>query len=182
MSFVHAVGAHRRLVALAAILAGASPVAGCGGSLPRPAAAPISVDDYVEVPFTPRTPPVEFIPPSPAKGAVWVDGSWEWSGNRYVWRFGSWVVPPPGVRLARWAIVRRRVDGQLFFAPSSWKDASGAPVTDRAFVGALGPRARARSRLGAPPPVDTVVRGRRGGAPVGADTAVDTGDSGDDDD
>ncbi|MBX3261990.1 MAG: YXWGXW repeat-containing protein [Labilithrix sp.] len=182
MSFVRAVGPLRRLAALAGLVAGAMSVAACGGALPRPAAAPVSADDYVAVPFSPRTPPVEFVPPSPAKGAVWVDGSWEWSGNRYVWRFGSWVVPPPGVRLARWVIVRRRADGQLFFAPSSWKDASGATVTDRSFIGALGPRARARSRLGAPPPVDTGgVRGRRA-APAGTDATVDTGDSGDEDD
>ena len=32
------------------------------------------------------------------------------------------MVPPAGVRRARWVIVRRKEDGQLFFAPSTWKD------------------------------------------------------------
>jgi hypothetical protein len=126
--------------------------AGCSGALPRPPAAQVSADDYVAVPFAPRVPPVEFIPPSPAKNAVWVDGSWEWAGNRYGWRYGSWVVPPAGVRRAHWTVVRRDVDGQLFFAPATWKDASGKVVADRSFWNALGPAARARSRPGAPPP------------------------------
>jgi hypothetical protein len=110
---------------------------------------------------------VEFIPPSPAKGAVWIDGSWEWSGVRYGWRFGTWVLPPAGARRARWAIVRRKEDGQLFFAPATWKDETGKTIDDRGWAHTLGARARARSRVGAteqpapdhetiamPPPVD----------------------------
>jgi hypothetical protein len=55
------------------------------------------------------------------------------------------------------------VDGQLFFAPASWKDESGKTVDDTSFWNALGPAARARSRLGAPPPafVDTARPGGR---------------------
>jgi hypothetical protein len=123
----------------------------CSGSLPRPPPAPIAPSDYVPVPFAPREPPLEFVPPSPVKDAVWVDGSWEWTGDRYVWRFGSWVVPPPGARRAHWVLVRRAEDGQLFFAPSSWKDERGDRIDDRAWAYRLGPRARARARLGAPP-------------------------------
>ncbi|MBX3220331.1 MAG: hypothetical protein KF795_07405 [Labilithrix sp.] len=179
---VRVVAVLRRASALVGLVAVASLAEGCASSLPRPAAAQVVVSDYVAVPFSPRTPPVEFIPPSPSKGAVWVDGSWEWSGGRYVWRFGSWVIPPPHARLARWTIVRRKEDGQLFFAPSTWKDASGQPVADRSFVSALGPRARARTRLGAPPPAAEPDRRGRGGRPPGADTHVDTGDTGDEDD
>jgi hypothetical protein len=49
-------------------------------------------------------------------------------------------------------VVRRKEDGQLFFAPSTWKDAAGNLLEDRSFETALGPTARARSRLGGPPP------------------------------
>lgn len=93
-----------------------------------------------------------------------MDGSWEWVGNRYGWRYGQWVVPPPNARHARWVVVRREADGQLFFAPSDWKDASGRRIEDRSFLNALGPRARARTRLGAPPPQEPVSRGAPGRA------------------
>jgi hypothetical protein len=55
------------------------------------------------------------------------------------------MIPPPGARYARWTVVRRSEDGQLFFAPSSWKDAAGQTIDDRTFSRALGPGARARS-------------------------------------
>ena len=154
-------------------------VTGCSAALPRPPAAQVSGSDYVPVPFSPRTPPVEFIPPRPNKKAVWVDGSWVWAGNRYGWRFGSWVIPPPGARHARWVIVRRPSDGQLFFAPSTWKDASGNTIEDRSFMNALGPQARARSRPGgAPPGEGPLLEEEPGvGAPV-----VDTGDDDEDGD
>ena len=137
--------------------AAASPalVTGCSAALPRPPVTQVSASDYVPVPFTPRVPPVEFVPSRPSKKAVWVDGSWEWSGNRYAWRFGAWVIPPPNARHARWVVVRRQADGQLFFAPSTWKDPSGNTIEDRALMTALGPEARARSRLGGPPPAQT---------------------------
>jgi hypothetical protein len=162
---------------------GITVLAGCSGALPRPPATQVEASDYVPVPFAPRVPPVEFIPPSPSKNAVWVDGSWEWSGRRYGWRYGSWVIPPANARHARWVVVRREEDGQLFFAPSDWKDASGKHIEARSFVTALGPHARARSRLGAPPPAATSedeARGISGPSetePV--DTGADTGDPGD---
>ena len=98
----------------------------CGGpSLPRPERAQIVEDDYVAVPFAPRAPPVEVVPAPPRPDAVWVDGTWEWSGERYNWQPGYWVIPPGGARHAHWVVVRRTDDGQLFFAPSAWKDAKG---------------------------------------------------------
>ncbi|MDB4941702.1 MAG: hypothetical protein JWP97_1236 [Labilithrix sp.] len=118
---------------------------GCGpGALPRPASTPVLAADYVEVPFTPRPPPVEIVPPRPAASGdlVWADGGWEWSGERYRWDAGGWFVVPAGVKRARWVLVRRQVDGQLFFAPSSWRDAAGKAVNG------LRPIARAQTRLG----------------------------------
>jgi hypothetical protein len=119
--------------------------AACGPSLARPDPAPVSATDYVPVTFPPRPPPIEFIPPSPEKGAVWVDGTWDWDGERYGWRAGRWVLPPEGARYAAWTLVRRKEDGQLFFAPSTWKDKAGATLDERTFP-RLGPGARARSR------------------------------------
>jgi hypothetical protein len=99
----------------------------------------VVVDDYVPVPFAPRPPPVEIIPAQPNKGAVWVDGTWDWGKERYRWTPGAWVYPPAGAKHARWLVVRRE-DGQLFFAKSSWKDATGAALPEPT------PLVRARSR------------------------------------
>jgi hypothetical protein len=103
-------------------------VAACGaGTVPRPSYVQVLAEDYVQVPFSPRPPPVEIVPPRPADpgGLVWADGGWTWGGERFRWEPGAWVVPPPGARRARWVIVRRVEDGQLFFAASSWRDAAG---------------------------------------------------------
>jgi hypothetical protein len=99
----------------------------------------VVVADYVEVPFAPRAPPVEIVPASPQKDAVWVDGTWEWSNDRYRWTPGAWVIPPAGGKRASWVVVRRD-DGQLFFAPASWKDATGAALPEPPAL------VRARSR------------------------------------
>jgi len=40
----------------------------------------------------------EVITVSPGLGYVWVPGVWYWSGNRYVWRAGTWQRPPTGYR------------------------------------------------------------------------------------
>jgi len=44
-----------------------------------------------------QTPPVvrvETQPVSPGPGYVWTAGYWRWTGIRYVWVSGSWVLPP----------------------------------------------------------------------------------------
>jgi hypothetical protein len=134
-------------MASAAVMIGADLLGGCGGgTVPTPAFVQVSADDYVPVPYTPRPPPVEIVPlrPASAKGLVWADGSWQWGGDRYRWDPGSWVAPPPGAKRARWVVVRRAGDGQLFFAPSSWRDASGTTIAPPT------PLARASTRPGGP--------------------------------
>lgn len=113
----------------------------CGGTtLSRPPRVQVTVEDYVAVPYPPRPPPVEIVPAPPRPDAVWVDGTWQWDGARYTWQPGSWVLPPEGASHAQWVIVRRSEDGQLFFAPSSWRGPDGQPIPDpEALV-------RARSR------------------------------------
>lgn len=115
---------------------------GCGGSLRRPRAAPIRTEEYVAVPYPPRPATVEIVPPRPENdpkkpaaqqfdesALVWADGTWEWQNERFQWDPGAWVVLPRGpsgpATRTRWALVRRKEDGQLFFAPSRWRDASG---------------------------------------------------------
>lgn len=98
------------------------------------------------MPHTPRPPPVEIVPPRPAAAGdvVWADGGWEWSNERYRWDPGGWVIAPSGAKRARWVVVRREVDGQLFFAPSTWRDASGKAIDTPK------PLTRARTRVGGP--------------------------------
>jgi hypothetical protein len=37
-------------------------------------------------------PPVkaEVKPAAPSVTAIWIDGHWQWNGNRYVWKKGHW--------------------------------------------------------------------------------------------
>lgn len=134
-----------------------------GGTVPAPIAVQVRAEDYVPVPFSPRSPPVEVVPlrPSTPSGLVWADGGWEWDGERFRWGPGSWVAPPAGAVRARWVIVRRTVDGQLFFAPSGWRDASGKAID------APKPLARARTRPGGSAGASDVL------TPAGARTDLD---------
>jgi hypothetical protein len=132
---------HIRVPAIVALLAA------CSTSTPRPPFAPVAAEDYIAVPFQPPTPPPEYLPPRPHKDAVWINGTWEWRTRRYLWRYGSWVVLPRGASYAPWTVVRRKDDGQIFFAPSSFRDADGKKLDDR-LRGALGRTARARARPG----------------------------------
>lgn len=143
-----------RTIVLTVLLATAALFgASCGSSLPRPPRGQVKdSSEYIEVPFPPNVPPPEFVPPSPDKNAVWIDGNWEWLRDHYAWRFGTWVLVPPGVKRARWTLVRREADGQLFFLPASWRDADNNRIDDPAWARSLGPRARARSSPGGAPP------------------------------
>jgi hypothetical protein len=136
-----------------------------GGTVPAPRHVQVRAEDYVPVPFTPQPPPVEIVPARPAspdpKALVWADGGWSWAGDRYRWVPGAWVAPPEGAVRARWVIVRRDIDGQLFFAPSSWRDASGKTIDPPR------PLARASTRPGGPAGAGDVV------APGGVRTDLD---------
>ena len=49
---------------------------------------------YIEAP--PPPPQVESRPAQTSPGAVWIDGYWQWSGQRYVWVPGYWEMTPRG--------------------------------------------------------------------------------------
>ena len=44
----------------------------------------------------PPPPRVIARPPHPGGVAIWIDGRWEWDGNRYNWRDGYWDRHPKG--------------------------------------------------------------------------------------
>jgi hypothetical protein len=140
--------AHDSIALLALGCALVSQASACaGGTVPVPSFVQVRAEDYVPIPFTPQPPPVEIVPVRPSSvpvSVVWADGGWLWSGERFRWDPGAWVAPPPGAQRARWVIVRRKVDGQLFFAASSWRDANGVPIP------APVPLARAGTRPGGP--------------------------------
>jgi hypothetical protein len=114
-----------RLAPAAVVL---SVVAGCDGRLPRPPYVPQSTAALALVgrPVPPAR--VEIVPPLPRqRGAVWVDGEWSWGGSAWGWRPGRWVAPPPGATYAPWTTVRDQ-QGNVYFAPGSWHDATGREI------------------------------------------------------
>jgi hypothetical protein len=65
---------------------------------------------------------VEIVPavPRDLKRAVWIDGEWDWTGRRWVWKEHGWqeakaglVYDPP--------VTRRLPDGRLVHFPGKWK-------------------------------------------------------------
>jgi hypothetical protein len=61
----------------------------------NPASTPVVV-----APTAPPPPQAENPPPAPGPSYVWSQGHWWWDGTQYVWKPGSYVVPPTTV--ARW--------------------------------------------------------------------------------
>jgi hypothetical protein len=109
-------------------------IAGCGGStLREPTGTEQPKGGYAPVPYPPPAAFVELVPEAPDDAAVWVDGSWNWVGARYVWRRGGWVKPPAGSRFAQWRISYRS-DGTMWFAPAAWFDANGRKLVDPDIV------------------------------------------------
>lgn len=49
-------------------------------------------------PYAPPPPQAEVIPAAPFAGAVWINGSWDWSDGRYAWRRGHYERPRAGER------------------------------------------------------------------------------------
>jgi hypothetical protein len=101
----------------------------CVSRLPRPdyVAQPTAALETVGYPPPPAR--VEFVPPSPGKGAVWIDGEWVWQGRRWSWRIGRWVQPPPDAKFSPWTVVRSD-DGATYYASGTWRDARGNDLPD----------------------------------------------------
>jgi hypothetical protein len=99
----------------------------CSSSVPRPryVAQPASALVQVDFPAPPGR--VEIVPEKPQSGAVWVRGEWQWQGRRWGWKAGVWVIPPDGASYAAWTQTRN-AEGQLFYAPGTWRGANGAEI------------------------------------------------------
>ena len=118
----------KRAVSVLAVLLAA---AGCGGSLPQPRLGPHGSDETGQVVPTPPPPgQVEIIPKRPPelKHPIWVDGEWEWTGRRWVWKEHGWQEDQPGQIYA--LPVTRRLpppDGRLVHLPGIWRKDTPAP-------------------------------------------------------
>jgi hypothetical protein len=116
---------------------------GCGAR--REAPHPVA-EDFVEVEYPP--PPaqveemVEELPGRPE--CTWQDGHYEWSGRRYRWTPGEWVVAPPGCVYTE-AVVSwvRGTPARLYYTPPRWYRAgpsgSARPVACPAATPCLSP-------------------------------------------
>jgi hypothetical protein len=104
-------------------------LAACVGRLAHPpyVEQPTAALEGVEYPPPPAR--VEFVPLSPARGAVWIDGEWAWQGRRWAWRIGRWVQPPPGASFSPWTVVRGE-DGRTYYASGAWRDEDGGVLAE----------------------------------------------------
>jgi hypothetical protein len=102
-------------------------VSACSSSPPHPRYVAQPSAALTSVPIAPPPARVEAVPPSPAKGAVWIDGEWTYRRGRWAWILGRWVTPAPRTAFSPWAIVRDS-KGDLFHAPGVWRDDSGLPI------------------------------------------------------
>jgi hypothetical protein len=111
---------------LGGLLTGVLTVA-CGSSLPHPTYSAQAASALEVVSRPPPPARVESVPPSPTKGAVWVDGEWVWAHERWSWLPGRWVRPVEGATFSPWVVVRG-ADGTLYVARGLWKDAAGHAI------------------------------------------------------
>src|SRR6266487_4670900 len=104
----------------ASVTVGFIAAASCSKSLPTPRTGPHPSDtSYIEVPYPPPAARVEIVPPKPREDAVWVDGEWDWAGNRWAWEAGGWIEPPKRAYFAPW-VTYRQDNGRLLFAAGTW--------------------------------------------------------------
>lgn len=60
--------------------------------------APLYSPEPVVVAQPPPQPYAEVVPVAPYAGAIWINGYWGWSRNRYEWVPGRYERPRPGYR------------------------------------------------------------------------------------
>jgi hypothetical protein len=99
----------------------------CNSTLPHPSYTAHTTSELVEVPFPPPPARVETVPDSPSSGAVWIDGEWSWRGRRWSWKSGYWAPSPGDTTYSPWTMTRD-LDGTVFFAPGTWRNAKGEPI------------------------------------------------------
>lgn len=94
-------------------------LAGCAPRVPLAPTGTHEGDIPELVPYPPPPARVEMIPAQPDADAVWMDGTWIWTGARYEWSPGRWQRPTPGAYHAPASTVRRR-NGKLVYFPGVW--------------------------------------------------------------
>jgi hypothetical protein len=112
---------HPRLAILGVVLTA------CSGRVPHPPYTTQPTSALVEVDYPPPPARVEYVTEQPARNTVWLNGEWTWTGRRWGWKPGGWVVVPQGAAYAKFALVRRG-DGKLFFAEGTWRSAQGQEI------------------------------------------------------
>jgi hypothetical protein len=117
-----------RGILVLSMMAGAAALAGCsrsGDDNPAPAdnaaaSTPASDTDTTDetAPSAPPAPQAESPGAAPAPSYVYVQGSWRYSGGRYVWSRGHWEPPHAGAQLyqPRWV----EVGGKWEHHPARW--------------------------------------------------------------
>lgn len=63
-----------------------------------PAGRPYVAYDRQPVYVAPPPPRVEYVGVPPAAGQIWIQGFWNWAGDRHQWVPGHWENPRPGYR------------------------------------------------------------------------------------
>jgi len=139
-----------------------SAFAACSTRVPHPASTAQPTSALIEVDYPPPPARVEFVPKRPSSEAVWLNGSWQWTGHRWGWKPGGWVIPPEGAKYAQLTLVRRN-DGRLFAAHGTWRDADGGEVTGPEVLNASSEK------------TSSVVDPEGDPAPTAADLQVDAG-------
>ena len=102
-------------------------LASCGGSVPHPPYSPQATTALVAIDLAPPPGRIEVIPPRPPGADAWIDGEWLLRHGRWYWLLGRWVKVPQDATYSPWVVVRAS-DGTPFYAPSTWRNATGAPL------------------------------------------------------
>jgi len=109
---------------LSCALLGAGLALGCGGASvavavhPQPAFAPAQLVDSPPPPAQ-----IEYLSDTPpSSGCRWVDGQWVWTSQRWDWRPGGWIQPPPDCEYSlpssTWTVSQGA--RALYYRPGRW--------------------------------------------------------------
>jgi len=99
----------------------------CSSSLPHPPYSRQATSALAPVEVAPPPGRIELIPKRPPQADAWVDGEWILRHGRWYWLLGRWTKTPASATYSPWVAVRSR-DGTVWYAPSVWRDARGAPI------------------------------------------------------
>ena len=99
----------------------------CAASVPHPPYSAQPTSALVAIALPPPPGRIEAIPKRPPTASAWIDGEWLLQHGRWYWLLGRWVKVPAGATYSPWVVVRA-ADGTTFYAASTWRDATGAPL------------------------------------------------------